>query len=517
MSESMPVIDINQKKYPYRPNPFPCGSVRQLLFDDFLFSGGSSYDQFPYRIHFGLGSVQKHGEPLFVADKAWEASIAWVSVVRDGGRYRMWYNSGHEGHQGLVVSYAESDDGLHFERRPLGVVEWRGSRHHNVVYTGGHLGVSPELGNVFIDPNAEEGERFKLVHAEWNGPFVFDLLRHKGVFTGKAGTLRGAYSPDGLSWTRYVEDFLPYYPDSQNSAAWDPTLKKYVVYHRSGAAKYGGLELPGLSVKPLGRGRAVGRIESDDFRNWTDSELTLVPDFEDTLDTDIYNSAYSRHPDNPNAHYLFPSFYRHYRGCFEVQVCVSRDNRTWLRPNRSTFIPLGSRGAFDSFIVSVAPGFVPISSDEWALYYRSGNGPHSPNAHILKDMTEEEKASFASRMSRAILKRDRVVGIEAGDAPGHFSTRTLSFEGSRLTVNVEPLGPGAELRVQMLNASDGKPIEGYSFDRCKPLAEDRVDGVVAWEGKEGIGPEVSRSAVRLHFHLRNVRLYAFQFRESPSG
>lgn len=503
--------DINQKRYAARPSPWPCGKVSQPMLDDFLLGMGASYDQFPRAIRFSLGKVEKHGEPIFEGARPWEQSTAWVSVLRDGGRYRMWYNSAHEGHKGLVVSYAESEDGIHFERPELGVTDWRGRRDNNVVYTGGDLGVSPELGNVLIDPNAEEGERYKLVHSDWHGVHAIDLARSKGMYSSRAGSLRGAYSADGLHWTRYLEDFLGFYCDSQNAATWDASLGKYVIYHRTGSS-YGGLELPNLRVKALGRGRAVGRIESEDFRNWSNSELALAPDLHDSLNTDIYNPAYCRHPDNPNAHYMFPSFYRHYEGCFEVQVCTSRDNRTWQRAVRDTFIPLGARGEFDWFIISVAPGFVPVSKDEWALYYRSGSGPHRPDEHIREKMTEQEKASIASRVSRVVLKRDRVVGIEAGDEPGWFCTRLLSFEGDRLYVNAEPTGPHPELRVQMLDA-ESKPIEGYTFDRCRPISSDGLDAVLTWEGREGIGSDVSRDAAALHFKLRDMRLYAFQFWE----
>ncbi len=503
-------LDVNTKKYAEPVHPVPSGKMRQLMFDDFLLGFGFKAEHYMHAVRFSIGKVVKHGEPIFEGEEPWEKSSAWISVLRDGGKFRMWYNSSHEGREGLIVSYAESDDGIHFERPKPGVTEWRGSRENNIVYTGGEGGISPELGNVFIDPNAEEGERYKLIHADWQYPFVLELLREKGIWAPSTGTLRGAYSPDGIHWTRYVEDFLPHYPDSQNAACWDEALGKYVIYHR-GPGEYGGLDLPGLRVKPTGRGRAVRRIESEDFRNWSASELALMADMQDTLNTDIYNSAYSRHPDNANAHYMFPSFYRHWEGCFEAQVCVSRDNRTWQRPTRETFIPLGQRGEFDWFIVSVAPGIVRLSDDEWALYYRSGNNPHGPNEHILAKMTEEEKASFASRVSRATFKRDRVVGIEAGDEPGRFSTRPLSFEGDRLVVNVEPTGPSPELRVQLLNGADGSTIEGYTFDQCRVITSDELDGAVVWTGRDRIGPEVSRGAVCLHFTLRDVRLYAFQF------
>ncbi|MDP6107027.1 MAG: hypothetical protein QGI33_01140 [Candidatus Brocadiia bacterium] len=511
-SDQAPSVDVNTKRYPAPLNPVPCGMMRQLLFDDFLLGFGSKPEHFMHAVQFSVGTVAKHGEPIFEGEKPWETSSAWISVLRDGGKFRMWYNSSHEGHSGLVVSYVESDDGIHFERPKLGAIEWRGSRENNIVYTGGEGGVSPELGNVFIDPNAGGDERYKLIHAEWMYPWVLEVMRKHKVLHGTNGTLRGAYSPDGIHWTRYIEEFLPHYPDSQNSVCWDEVLCKYVIYHRW-FGEYGGLDLPGLHVKPTGRGRSVCRIESDDFRTWSTSEPVLVADMQDTLNTDIYTSAYSRHPDNPNAHYMFPSFYGHYEGWFEAQVCVSRDNRTWQRPTRGTFIPLGERGEFDSFIVSVAPGIVPISYDEWALYYRSGDGPHGPNQHIMAKMTEEEKANMASRVSRAVFKRDRVVGIEAGDEPGRFSTRPLSFEGDRLLVNVEPTGPHPELRVQLLDPTDGSPIDGYTFEKCHPITGDELDGAITWEGRDCIGPEVSREAACLHFTLRDVRIYAFEFAE----
>ena len=154
--------------------------------------------------------------------------------------------------------------------------------------------------------------------------------------------LRGAASPDGLSWTRYYDNFLGKYCDSQNSACWDRTLGRYVAYHRA-IAEHASLSAGGVSIRGEGRGRAVGRLESVDYRTWESTGIALQADFHDTMDTDIYNSAYARYPYSPNVHFMFPSFYRHYEGTFEVQVCTSRDNRNWFRANRDTFVPLGAR------------------------------------------------------------------------------------------------------------------------------------------------------------------------------
>lgn len=507
LSDPAAAYDVNLRPYQRQQPPVWVGSTRQLLFDDFFLAmaGREQWDQLAYGVRFSLGRVAKHGAPVLEADEPWETGSAWVCVLRengDGGRYRLWYNSYHADRRGLRVSYAESEDGVHFAKLRVGLVDVGGARDHNVVFAGGFGGVSPELGNVFRDPNAAPGEEYKLVYADWHGAYALDLPWQAG--TAANGTLRGASSPDGLRWTRYFENFLGRYPDSQNVACWDPTLGKYVAYHRT-HSRFAGLDTGGVRIRPQPRGRAVGRIESDDFRQWSPTEVALAADVDDGLNTDVYNSAYSRHPDNPHAHYLFPSFYRHYEGTFEVQVAISRDNRTWARPCRDTFIPLGAPGEFDCFIISVAPAFVPVDGDTWALYYRSGDGPHGGSHPITLGYQPR------SRVSRVTLKRDRVVGIEGRPEGGHCATRPLAFEGSHLVVNAEPTGPDPELRVQLLSAQTHAPIAGYAFEQCRPIRADGLDAPVVWEGSAGIGADVPRAAVRLHFRLRAMRLYAFQF------
>lgn len=493
-------LAVNTHVDPRRVQPVDVGADRQLLVDDFFLAMGRGHEQYPRGIAWTLGAVDKHDGPLFEGQPPWEEGSAWLTVVKDGGRYRMWYNSYHpEARSGLFLSYAESDDGLEFTRRELGLVEVAGSARNNVVFDGGLAGVSPESGNVFIDPNALDGERYKLIYTDWWGPQIADL-----PFTHNVGMLRGAASPDGLRWTRYYDNFLGKYCDSQNSACWDHTLGRYVAYHRA-TAEHAALQAGGVSIRGERRGRAVGRLESFDYRNWESTGIALAADFHDTLDTDIYNSAYARYPYSPNLHFMFPSFYRHYEGTFEVQVCTSRDNRTWFRANRGTFIPLGAPGEFDRFIVSVAPGFVAVDGDTLALYYRSGDGPHGGSKPIELDYAPR------SRVGRVTFKRDRIIGIEAGAEGGRFITRPLSFRGARLLVNLEALGPEAELTAQLVAADGGEPIAGHGFDDCRPVRADSLDGAVRWGGRDRLPADLAGRPVQLHVRLRAARLYAFQF------
>ena len=116
-------------------------------------------------------------------------------------------------------------------------------------------------------------------------------------------------------------------------------------------------------------------------------------------------------------------------------------------------------------------------------------------------------------MSRVTFKEDRVIGIEAGKAKGHFSTRYLAFEGNELIVNSEPLGSDAELKVQLLSTETGEAIPGYDFKSCDPIKNDGTRTVVKWKGKNGLDSSVSRKSVRLHFNMQSTRIYSFQFKE----
>ena len=81
----------------------------------------------------------------------------------------------------------------------------------------------------------------------------------------------------------------------------------------------------------------------------------------------------------------------------------------------------------------------------------------------------------------------------------------------RLTVYTPFEDTSPEIRVQILSSETNESIEEYTFEKCRPISTDGVNTSVEWEGKEGIGGEVSRESVRLHFKIRSMRVYAFQF------
>src|SRR2546422_955447 len=141
--------------------PISMGSRRQLLFDDFLVAmGGPKLEDYPFNVRWSPGKVEKSTtSSLLHADQPWENTTAWLCVLHDAGRYRLWYNAASATESGLFVSSAESDDGLNWRKPTLNLIERNGSKRNNIVYTGGPDGWEGELGKVFIDPTAKPGER----------------------------------------------------------------------------------------------------------------------------------------------------------------------------------------------------------------------------------------------------------------------------------------------------------------------------------------------------------------------
>ncbi len=479
------------------------GGQRQLLFDDFFLSTWLSENQdWTTGIRWSVGRVEK-SEPLMIADKPWEMGIAWLSPLREGGMYRLWYNTILPAEKykvdNLRVCYAESSDGLEWHKPALGVMPWNGSTSNNLVYAGSPYSISCELGAVFADPSAPPNARYKLVGSE-----LFPIP--------SSGTIWGACSGDGIHWTACDQPVLARYADNVGSAAYDPVQGNYVAYIRRYLnTGYGELLVGDHPVRGAWRGRAISRIESENFRQWSYPELVVAPDLEDGLDTDLHLGAYCRYEGAENAHFMFISMVRHRKsqpGISDVQVAVSRDNRHWIRPTRQPLIVHGPVGSFDESRVDPAPGFVWIGEDHLALYIRNEGFP--------ADREPSGGHPLGGAMSRVVMRRDRIVGIEAGPEGGSICTRPLIFSGRRLLLNLEPTGADAQLRVQILSPAPGgkgpvpSAFSGYSLDDCVPLTQDELDAVVRWEG----GAEVGRWAgqpVRLQVHLRSMRLYAFQF------
>ena len=443
------------------------GSDRQLFLDDIWFSRQQD-------VKLALHPPVPRNVVIQV-DHPWEKkNINYSCVLRDGDRYRMWYRAMEEAADGDINwnCYAESGNGIRWEKPALGLVERQGSRSNNIVFSPHDF----EGGNpsIIVDPNAGADERYKMI------------LRSR--------TVDGYVSADGLHWSAVpTNPFLTEGPfDSHNILLWDDERGRYVIYLR-------GIDYSLSGVFKGGR-RAIRRSESVDFGSWSSPELVVLADQRDPDDLHFYTNAALKYDRAPHAYLMFPMILwtgRHYPdaplpGLSDVHLITSRDGIEWDRRFRQSLIPHGTdeRNWVDRNPI-VGQGLVPTGADELSIYY------------------SENYRSAATRIRRATWRVDGFVSVKGPyEGWGEFLTPPLSFRGRELRLNYATSGGGA-IHVELQKA-DGKPIPGFTLDECPPLFGDRTDGVVEWTGHRDVAA-LQDHAVRMRIRMRDADLYAFRF------
>ena len=213
------------------------GSRRELFVDDYLVERLQGVEQKMHR------PVPR--EVAIVCDAPWEGNTsAYYTLFADGDRFRMYYRGEHfdvstqKAAHPEVTCYAESRDGIVWEKPKLGLFEFAGSKDNNIVHAGwGCHNFTP-----FKDanPDCPPDARYKA-------------LAGAGRPWGKG--LQAYKSPDGLHWSLVQEEpvITDGNFDSQNLAFWDPQRECYLDFHRKSR----------LGV------RDIMTATSTDFVNWS--------------------------------------------------------------------------------------------------------------------------------------------------------------------------------------------------------------------------------------------------------
>ena len=479
------------------------GNRKQLFFDDLFFAESEG-------IEWVMGTPVQHPEPVLLPDKPWEERGigAYNTVWREAdGRWRMWYDASFL--PGLVegarrLGYAESADGLHWEKPELGLVEFQGSKANNIVAPH-HERESLQGATVFRDERAPAAERYKL----WTKFRPTDADYAKGSQPG----LWAMYSPDGIEWSYYADQPNP--PDTmcdtQNMFWWDDRLELYVGYARVRETQY----LSEASEGREGSYRCVGRLTSPDCKEWSEQQIVFVADAEDLAipvpfqrddprpNIDFYTSCATKYYAAQDAYFMLPAAYYHwgeddFPATMDVQLLTSRDGIAWRRQGgRRAFLRQGFDDTALSGMLFANPWFIPVGDELW-LYYNGTARKHGPG-----DDVERERRSG---IFRASLRLDGFVAVEADYGGGSFSTPPLRFAGERMEVNFDG-GAGGWLRVAVLDEG-GAPIAGYGREEAGVVMGNGTAKEVCWQ--EPIGALAGR-AVRLRFEMRDCRLYAMQF------
>lgn len=435
--------------------------------------------------------------PVLKPDQPWEdfRLTSYFTVVQDGELARMYYSSfavdqwNHPDdpwNNHAFLCYAESRDGMHWDKPDLGIVEYQGSKKNNIILK------SVVDGTVFIDPTAAPEGRYKLLHTI--GP-------HKGG-------LRVSNSADGIHFTIPEDPVSPWTPDSQQNAFYDPRIKKYVAYLRA---------RPDMGIET--KNRSVVRVERDDIEKpWENAEPKIVfsADEKDPRDVDFYTNAAVKYPWADDAYFMFPAAYHHFDpqygndGFLDSSAAVSRDGIAWTRPDRRPYVALGEKGEWDESFVMIGVGLIR-QGDKLLQYYNGIDISHGGTR-------KESKFSAQGRtrwgwMGAVEQRLDGFYSADAAYGGGSLTTPLIRFDGKQLTLNINTSSAGSA-KVAILGEDD-QPIAGYSLDDCDEIMTNNVRHVVTWRQKPDVSALVGKP-IRLKFAMRSAKLHAFQFQRSDS-
>jgi len=470
----------------------PLGPGKELFLDDAIIA---SLDGVKRRTQLAV----KHGRsPVIRQSEAWEdpLNILYGSVIRDGDRYRAWYQSGKG------VAYAESADGIAWAKPQLDLVVIDG-RKTNLLFrktsetTGSaELPYYQELFGVVKDPREPDPERrYKMgfLSLDWKYSGPRQLPYHRGQHRG----LGVAGSPDGIHWKLIADFATDAISDGATHWMLDPALDRYVLFGRvlktppEIEAAWSGYDW----YRPWHSGRAVGRIESVDLVKWRDMEpgsapVVMTTDLQDRPGTEIY--SLNVFPYEGIYVGLVQVFFARPDACtLEVELASSRDGVHFTRAgDRAPFITVGPVGSWDRFNQSLANNPPIAVGDELRFYYAGRTYRHSP-------YQGKDTGPRAGGIGFATIQRDRFSALEASFDGGVLVTKPLKLSGKSLHLNVR--SDFGSVGLEALDPS------GEVLARSKPIQRDSLDLAVEWETG---GLDGREAPVVLRLTLKNACLYA---------
>ena len=486
------------------------GSKLELFVDDYLIDRLA-----------GATRVMKNPSPQNVVmefDKPWEGNCcSYVSVIKDGDTYRMYYRAAQVDYthgdmtmRHKAAAYAESKDGINWERPTLGIVEFGGSKDNNLIWDG----VGATTFAVFLDSNpaCEPDARFKAFGAGKSmigGSKRQDLTEVKGLHVLK--------SADGVHWSMMADGpvITDGAFDSQNLAFWDSIRGEYREYHRDFR--------PGRDTRGNKTGRDIKTSTSNDFMKWPEPEwLNYSPG----RVSELYTNQVIPYYRAPHIFLGFPTRYVD-RGWNESskalpqleyrQVRASSNEREGTAMTDGMFMSSRDGLNFNIWPESfIRPGlrdtggwFYGDNYQAWGLVETKSHIEGAPDEISIYLTEAMEQMDLIERLRRYTLRVDGFVSVNAGLSGGEMVTHPLVFEGGRLVLNFSSSIAG-DIRVEMQDPH-GYSLEGYSIDDCDELYGDDLERTVSWNGNSDVG-SIAGQQVRLRIVIRDADLYSIQFK-----
>lgn len=454
------------------------------------------------------------------------------SILREKGlgensKYRLWYVAVDDDVENKVpysrwrAAYAESDDGVHWTKPNLGLVEFRGNKDNNLIHTD-----PAPLGfvnlKVLADPeDPDPARRYKIsTHA---------YFQHQT----RLGTLAPFASADGLRWKLLVPADLK---DAQLQKK-DLVLPAIHFEPSGGLYKWDGLFYAcgqnALSATRPYQGRVTRMFHSRDFVHWSHtSSIGFIREPQHkvlgpgrSLEGEQTHEGISVW----NRRNLLLGIVGIWHGApewkdisIDLGFVVSNDGVRFREPAHEwRFLELGPDGAWDQGGLLQGQGFENIG-DQTFVYYGSW------------DPRTWKKQAPRGGVGIAVLPRDRfgelVVELK-GKGPGdyqlpeitsEFITAAIPVKGAgpkKFYLNADGLGDDAVLRIELLDDLE-RPLPGYSGADAAVVRTSGFQTPIAWNGKTEVRDLPERVRVHAVFEGKrntDIRFSAIYMREGGEG
>ena len=489
---------------------------RQLFVDDWLVESTQ-----------GVTRVYNHPTKAFDAPVMWPETdlerevdperpyrFAPVAGATSGGLwwdpvkkvFRLWYESGWM----KYLCYAESKDGVAWERKDLGVVKGT-----NRVLTDKLL----DSWSVFPDYKAANP------YANWRL-----MVSVAGVVTDN----RLYMSEDGIAWTHIGNAGQS---GDRSTMFYDPFRGKWVFSLRGGG--------PGKS----GRNRSYWASETFggetclwDFAHgnkpgiypglprpkpWLATDEKDVPDPSvGGLQPQLYNmDAVAYESILVSLFEILHPFKGDNKTCMkagmpkitDLHFAYSRDGWNFDRPDRTAAIAASrwGSGKWDTGYLSPMGGICVIKDERLWFYYTAMRGDAAettPYSNDPKVGWRRNGMHFNASIGVATMRRDGFVGFVA-DGRGEVTTKPVKFSGRHLFVNAECRF--GSLAVEALDEA-GNVLQGFAAADCQPLSRtDSTKAEIRW--RSGDLAALAGKTVRFRFKLHCGTFYSFWVSADPSG
>jgi len=438
-----------------------------------------------------LPGVKYSGNPVLrrggpgTPDARW-ARLWGGTVLRENGKFRMWYSGTDSIEQWMKCEfrmlYAESDDGIHWTKPNLGLVEYRGARDNNIVAIDRHV----EMPAILVDdaPGVPADERYKMFSEIHNAETPTAFL---------------AVSGDGLSWKVVAQ------PRHRGVS-----LYRFQQRYHSAFVMYTP-ELPG----GFPSGRAMGVVRSSDWTHW-DGEPSLAfhranyftspPDIAEQVHTpagfsnrgNVILGVYGQiHQVDARPGTKFARLGSGMEDTREdLGFFISNDGLHFREPIPGfKLVPRGLEGQWDGGSVVPAHAFVNVGEQTYLYYGAWDNG-------ICFDTSAGDVGLAFWRSDGFGFVRMR----EAGK-PAVLQTETIPpLDGDQhifVNFDIQAINPGCGLDFELVDES-GRVLPEYSAEDCVTCTEPGLYQPVRWQKHDSLGKDVTQP-VELRVHFRTNR------------